>query len=69
MDPATLLAQTEAAISALLTGGASSYSIGSRSVTKLDLADLMNERRILLTEVQRSTGSGAFSLAKLGRRR
>jgi hypothetical protein len=69
MDPATLLSQIEAAISALLTGGASSYSIGSRSVTKLDLADLMNERRMLLTEVQRSTGSGAFSLAKLGRRR
>jgi hypothetical protein len=69
MDPATLLSQIEAAISALLTGGASSYSIGSRSVTKLDLASLMEERRILLTEVQRSTGSGAFSLAKLGRRR
>jgi len=69
MDPATLLSQIEAAISALLTGGASSYSIGSRSVTKLDLASLMEERRILLTEVQRSSGSGAFSLAKLGRRR
>jgi hypothetical protein len=69
MDPATLLAQIEAAISALLTGGASSYSIGSRSVTKIDLADLMNERRMLLTEVERANGSGAFSLAKLGRRR
>jgi hypothetical protein len=69
MDPANLLAQIEAAISALLTGGASSYSIGSRSVTKLDLADLMAERRMLLTEVERSSGSGAFSLAKLGRRR
>ena len=69
MDPANLLAQIEAAISALLTGGASSYSIGSRSVTKLDLADLMAERRMLLAEVQRSSGSGAFSLAKLGRRR
>lgn len=69
MDPATLLSQIEAAISALLTGGASSYSIGSRSVTKIDLADLMNERRMLLTEVARASGSGAFSLAKLGRRR
>jgi hypothetical protein len=69
MDPANLLAQIEAAISALLTGGASSYSIGSRSVTKLDLADLMAERRMLLTEVQRSSGSGAFSLGKIGRRR
>jgi hypothetical protein len=69
MDPATLLSQIEAAISALLTGGASSYSIGSRSVTKIDLADLMNERRLLLLEVARSSGSGAFSLAKLGRPR
>jgi hypothetical protein len=69
MDPAALLAQIEAAITALLTGGAESYSIGNRSVTKIDLASLMNERRLLLSEVQRSSGSGAFSLAKLGRRR
>lgn len=67
--PADLLAQIEAAIEALLTGGASSYSIGNRSVTKLDLADLMSERRMLLVEVQRSSGSGAFSLGKIGRRR
>lgn len=69
MDPATLLSQIEAAITALLTGGASSYSIGNRSVTKLDLGALMEERRMLLNEVSRSSGSGAFSLAKLGRRR
>ena len=69
MDPATLLAQIEAAITALLSGGAESYSIGNRSVTKLDLAALMQERRMLLTEVERASGSGAFSLAKLGRRR
>ena len=36
----SLLAQIDAAIEALLTGGASSYSIGNRSVTKLDLGDL-----------------------------
>ena len=69
MDPATLLSQVEAAITALLSGGAESYSIGNRSVTKLDLAALMQERRMLLTEVQRSSGSGAFSLGKIGRRR
>lgn len=69
MDPATLLALVEAAISALVTGGASSYSIGSRSVTKLDLTSLFEQRRQLLIEVARSTGSGAFSLAKLGRPR
>jgi hypothetical protein len=69
MDASSLLTQIESAIEALLTGGASSYSIGQRSVTKLDLKSLLEERRLLLIEVQRSSGSGAFSLAKLGRRR
>jgi hypothetical protein len=70
MDAANLLTQIEAAIEALLTGGAQSYSIGTRSVTKLDLKSLFEERRMLQTEVQRSSGgSGAFTLAKMGRRR
>ena len=69
MDAANLLAQVNAAIEALLTGGAQSYSIGSRSVTKLDLKSLFEERRMLQIEVDRSTGSGAFRLAKMGRRR
>lgn len=69
MDAATLLTQIESAITALLTGGASSYSIGNRSVTKLDLGELFEQRRILQAEVARSSGSGAFSLAKIGRRR
>jgi hypothetical protein len=69
MDPSNLLAQIEAAISALLTGGAQSYAIGTRNVTKLDLKSLFEERRILQMEVQRSSGSGGFSLAKMGRRR
>ena len=64
---ASLLALIDSAIEALLTGGASSYSIGSRSVTKLDLADLFEERKLLLMQVQRESGSGAFSLAKIGR--
>lgn len=68
MAPAALLALIDAAIEALLTGGASSYSIGNRSVTKLDLATLFEERRMLETEILRTTGSGAFSLAKMGRR-
>ncbi len=68
MDAAALLSQIEAAITALLTGGASSYSIGNRSVTKLDLNSLFAERRALQTEVARSSGSGGFSLAKIGRR-
>lgn len=65
---ASLLTQIDSAIEALLTGGASSYSIGSRSVTKLDLDKLFAERRILEMQVYRETGSGAFSLARLGRR-
>lgn len=69
MNAANLLTQIEAAIEALLTGGASSYSIGNRSVTKLDLKSLFEERRMLQIEVQRSSGSGVFSLAKMGRRR
>lgn len=68
MDASSLLSQVEAAISALLTGGASSYSIGSRSVTKLDLAQLFEERRMLQAEVSRST-TGMFTLAKMGRKR
>lgn len=65
--PASLLAQIDAAIEALLTGGASSYSIGARSVTKLDLATLFVERRMLQREAERESRSGAFSLAKMGR--
>ncbi len=63
---ASLLAQIDAAIEALLTGGASSYSIGSRSVSKLDLGQLFEERRLLQKEVERET-SGTFSLGKLSR--
>ena len=64
---ADLLSQVEAAIEALLTGGASSYSIGARSVTKLDLDTLFKQRNMLQMQVQRESGS-AFSLAKIGRR-
>jgi hypothetical protein len=65
---ASLLSQIEAAIEALLTGGASSYAIGARSVTKLDLADLMNERRILQQELDREN-RGVFRLAAMRRAR
>ena len=65
---ATLLAQIDAAIETLLTGGASSYSIGNRSVTKLDLAALFAERRQLQREADREA-NGTFRLAKLGGRR
>lgn len=67
LDPSALLEQIEAAITALHTGGASSYSIGARSVTKLDLDALYKERRMLLAEVSRSSGGGMFRLAKFMR--
>ena len=63
---ASLLAQVESAIEALLTGGASSYSIGSRTVTKLDLAQLFEERRILQNEVNRSD-RGMYRLGRITR--
>lgn len=66
MDPSALLTQIESAIEALLTGGASSYSIGNRTVTKLDLRTLMEERRMLQAEVARQS-KGMFRLAKLRR--
>lgn len=64
---ASLLAQIEAAIEALLTGGASSYSIGSRSVTKLDLNALFAERQTLRREVDREL-NGTFRLGRMSRR-
>jgi hypothetical protein len=64
--PQTLLAAVEAAIEALLTGGASSYSIGNRSVTKHDLGDLFEQRRMLQLEVDREA-NGMFRLAKMRR--
>lgn len=65
--PASLLAQIDAAIEALLTGGASSYSIGSRTVTALDLSTLFEQRNLLQTQVDRESGGGMFRLAKMQR--
>lgn len=67
LDPSALLTQIENAIEALLTGGHSSYSIGSRSVTKLDLPALFAERRMLKSEVDRNASGGFVRFAKLGR--
>jgi len=66
----SLLAQIDAAIEALLTGGASSYSIGSRTVTALDLGTLMEQRNILQVQADREAGGGGmFRLAKMQRAR
>ena len=65
---ASLLAQIDAAIEALLTGGASSYSIGSRTVTSLDLGTLFEQRNLLQVQADREAGGGGmFKLAKFQR--
>lgn len=67
LSASTLLAQIDAAIEALLTGGASSYSIGNRSVSKLDLAQLFEERRLLQQQVDRESSGGIFRKAAIRR--
>ena len=62
----SLLAQIDTAIEALLTGGATSYSIGSRTVTALDLGTLFEQRNILQQQVDRES-TGIFRLAKMQR--
>lgn len=53
------------AIQALLYGGHSSYSIGGRSVSKLDLNALFAREDILLKRVAQESGGGIFRLAKI----
>lgn len=67
LSASTLLTQIDAAIEALLTGGASSYSIGNRSVSKLDLAQLFEERRLLQQQVDRESSGGIFRKAAIRR--
>jgi hypothetical protein len=65
---ASLLAQIDTAIEALLTGGASSYSIGSRTVTSLDLGTLFEQRNLLQIQADREAGGGGmFRVAKFQR--
>lgn len=68
MDLSALLTSIESAIEALLNGGHTSYSIGGRSVSKLDLPQLFAERRTLISEIAReSSSTSVFRLAKMGR--
>tara|TARA_R110000751_G_scaffold24747_2_gene67933 strand:+ start:30 stop:242 length:213 start_codon:yes stop_codon:yes gene_type:complete len=62
--PSTLLTLIDAAIEALLTGQHESYSIGSRSVTRLDLKTLFEERALLEMQVNRAN-SGAMRVARI----
>lgn len=53
------------AIQAVLLGGHTSYSIGGRSVSKLDLPSLFAREDILLKRVARENAGGVFRLAKI----
>ena len=64
---ASLLADVDAAIEALIRGGHSSYSIGARTVTKLDLPSLFAERRMLQQETERESSGGIFRKATIRR--
>ena len=60
-------AQVSAAIEAIVTGQASSYTIGNRSVTKLNLKELFELQRQLEAKEQRATRR--VTLAKIRRAR
>lgn len=61
IDYQARLTAVSAAISALLSGGAQSYTIDGQSVTKLDIGKLMDEERRLQGLVDRAARStGAF---------
>jgi hypothetical protein len=53
------LAEVNAAISAVLSG-AQSYTIGSRSLTRANLAELRNMRAELLEEIALIENGGSF---------
>ena len=66
LTDSALLEATRLAIDALTTGGASQYSIGGRSVTKLDLPALWQQVTTLERRVAAAAGGGA-SVATFGR--
>ena len=67
LSAATELELTGLAIEALLTGGAQSYSIGARTVTKLDLNSLQKRMDELRRQVYRESGGGMFRKAVIRR--
>lgn len=57
MKPGERLAQVDAAIAAVLAGG-QSYKLGSRSLTRADLAQLRALRDDLAAQAEREDGGG-----------
>lgn len=66
-SPETIVNSIDDAIYALTVGGASSYSIGARSVTKLDIPGLLEARDYYQALADRASGGGMFRLAKFTR--
>lgn len=58
IDYSARLALVQAAINALLSGGAQSYEIEGQKVTKLDLAALTREESRLVAKIKRASGTG-----------
>lgn len=64
MSAPTLKEQLEAvenAIYALTKGGVQSYSIGGKTVTKIDLTKLMQSRKDLKTQMQSQKGNTTYA--------
>lgn len=59
LSDAALLEETKKAIDALTTGQVSSYSLNGRSVTRLNLAELWNQRT-RLEAIIASASRGSF---------
>lgn len=64
----TLLSQVDAAIQGLLLGEHESYTIGSRSVTRLDLAELRKMRVEFAFYAQREQGGTTAHVVKMQRK-
>lgn len=62
LSNAALLEETKKAIDALTTGQVSSYSLNGRSVTRLNLAELWNQRTRLEAIIARAS-RGSFGKA------
>jgi hypothetical protein len=67
LTPEQELEFVQNAIQALLYGGHSSYSIGGRSVSKLDLNTLFDREDKLLARVARNSSGGIFALGRITR--
>lgn len=66
MSTATQLTSVQSAISAI-EGGAQSYTINGRTVTKANLADLYDREEQLLARQARENRGSQFKVARMGR--